>query len=670
MVPSADTVKRVQKLREAIERHRYNYHVLNREEISEAALDALKKELVDLETKYPELVTPDSPTQRVAGAPLPFFEKVTHTVRQWSFNDAFSALDIREFEERTRRFLKKEDREPTSLVYTCELKIDGLKIVLTYKKGILKTAATRGNGEVGEDVTQNIKTIESVPLVLTQPIDCVVEGEVYMPLSQFKKINQEQKKEGDELYANPRNIVAGTIRQLDPSMVLRRKPNVFMYDFFSATDFTTTQHDELDFLETLGFRVNPHKAVCKNIDEVIAYWKKWQTKKDTEDYLIDGVVVKVNDKKLQEILGHTGKSPRFGIAFKFPAEQTTTVVEAIALQIGRTGILTPVAHLRPVSVAGSTVSRATLHNEDEIKRLDVRVGDTVILQKAGDVIPDIVSVMTELRTGKEKKYVFPTHVAECGDSGTVERIPGQAAHRCKSKNSYAQFKRRLYYFVGKDAFDIEHCGPKVVDLLLEHGLISTPADLFTLQAGEVADLPRMGEKSAEKLLTSIDARRTIPLNRFLVALSIPQVGTETARDIAMHFGTLDRLMKATTEEIALLYGVGDVIAESIVAYFKDPENKKTVADLLLRVSVSQIKKNKPVHTPLAGKKVVLTGTLKAFSRDQAKEKILASGGEVSSSVSSKTDYVLAGENPGSKYDDALRLGVTILSETDFLRLLE
>ena len=530
-----DILLRVKKLREVIEHHRYNYHVLNKEEITEAALDSLKNELSHIEATYPELVTPDSPTQRVAGAPLPYFEKVTHRVRQWSFNDAFTTQDIVDFEERIKRFLKKETDKEHAFSYVCELKIDGLKIVLTYEKGILQTAATRGDGVVGEDVTQNIKTIESIPLQLTEPIDCVVEGEVYMPLSQFKKINQQQKKAGQEIYANPRNIVAGTIRQLDSSIVRDRKPNVFIYDISLGNTPTQTQYDELLYLSKLGFRVNAHKKLCKSIDEIIHYWKHWQNKKETEDYLIDGIVIKVNEKDMQEILGYTGKSPRFGIAFKFPAEQTTTTVLDIVLQVGRTGVLTPVAHLKPVSVAGSVVSRATLHNEDEIKRLDLRIGDTVIIQKAGDVIPDIVQVLSEFRTGKEKKYVFPKKTPLCGGDGSIERIPGQVAYRCVDKNSYAQFKRKLYYFVSKDAFDIEHCGPKVIDLLLQESVISSAVDLFTLEKEEVAKLPRMGEKSAENLLSAIDSKRSISLARFIVALSILNVGVETARDLAKHF---------------------------------------------------------------------------------------------------------------------------------------
>src|SRR3989338_4005003 len=398
-----DIKKRAKKLRESIERHRYNYHVLNREEISASALDSLKDELVKIEAKYTELITPDSPTQRVAGAPLPEFIKIRHKVEQWSFNDAFTEEDIKNFDGRVKRFLKTECIENATPSYVSELKIDGLKLVIEYQKGRLKTAATRGDGKVGEDVTLNVRTIDSVPLTLTREIDVIVEGEVWMSKDNLKKLNKERQKKGESLFANPRNVAAGTIRQLDPKIVAMRKLDTFIYDLsHTSVEVPETQMKELEFLRELGFKVNSHFKLCKTIEEVIGYWKEWQHKALKENYLIDGVVIKVNERRLQDILGYTGKAPRFGIAFKFPAEQVTTVVEDIVFQIGRTGVVTPVAHLRPVSVAGSTVSRATLHNEDEIKRLDVRIGDTVILQKAGDVIPDIVKILTELRTGKEK----------------------------------------------------------------------------------------------------------------------------------------------------------------------------------------------------------------------------------------------------------------------------
>ncbi len=669
--------ERLAKLRKAVEKYRYHYHVLNESLISEEALDSLKKELADIEAEFPDLVTPDSPTQRVAGAPLPGFKKVRHTVAQWSFNDAFSEDDMRDFDARVRKLVAEKFGPAAAPTYTCELKIDGLKIVLTYEQGMLKTAATRGNGEVGEDVTANVRTIESVPLALSEPIDLVAEGEAYMPKSQFARINAEQKEKGGELYMNPRNITAGTIRQLDPRIVAARKLSAFIYDISDAgVPLPDRQDEELKKLRDLGFRVNPHFRRCKDMNAVIAYWHEWAKKKDDEDYLIDGVVVKVTEKKYQDALGYTGKAPRWGIALKFPAEQVTTTVEDIALQIGRTGAVTPVAHLAPVLVYGSTVSRATLHNEDEIRRLDVRIGDTVILQKAGDVIPDIVQVLPEMRTGKEKIFKMPGTCPECG-SPLEKRSVGSkedglsAALYCMNARCPAKDRRTLYHFTSKHAFDIEHLGPKNLDLLLDEGLISGRADIFTLEKGDLLALPRFGEKSADNLLASIEKARRQPLARFIVGLSIPEVGEETARDLAVHFGTIEKLRAATRAGLEAVDGVGPRVAASVTEWFADAHNAKVVDDLLAQVTVERIAaRAKTAAGPLSGKTFVLTGTLPTLSRDDAKAKILAAGGKVSGSVSKKTSYVLAGENPGSKYDDAKKLGVEILDEKQFLRMVQ
>lgn len=664
---------RVENLRRAIEKYRYEYHVLNKSDISPEALDSLKKELVDLESEYPEFITPDSPTQRVAGQPLSAFKKVVHKVAQWSFNDAFGEEDIKAFDQRVKRFLKTDK----NIEYVCELKIDGLKIILEYENGILKTVATRGDGKVGEDVTANVKTIESVPIKLEKKVNIIVEGECFLSKTQFERINKEQNKKGEEVYANPRNFAAGTLRQLDPRLVAERKLDTFIYDLSSMSleggDYPKTQFEELLFLQTLGFKVNRHFKLCKNIDEVIKFWKEWENKKEKEDYLIDGVVVKVNEKVFQDMLGYTGKAPRFGIAFKFPAEQVTTVVEDIVLQVGRTGVLTPVAHLKPVSVAGSTVSRATLHNEDEIKRLDVRVGDTVVLQKAGDVIPDIVKVLKEMRTGKEKLFVWPLHVQDCGGAGNnTERIPGEAAWRCKDKNSFVQKKRKLYYFVSKQAFDIDHLGPKVIDALLSANLIATYDDIFTLKKGDLLELPRFAEKSVDNLLKSIEKAKNITLPKFIVSLSIPQVGEETAYLLAQNFQIpISKFQMIKKEEFEKIDGIGPIVAESIVNWFKDKENKKILDKLLKHVRIKYSVANiQSLGKKLEGKTFVLTGALTNTSRDQAKEKIRALGGDVSSSVSKETDYVVAGENPGSKYDKAIELGVKILSEGEFEKMLQ
>lgn len=673
-----EVLDRLEKLKKTIEHHRYLYHVLDKEEISPEALDSLKHELTEIESQYPELVTSDSPSQRVAGTPLPEFVKVPHKVAQWSFNDAFSPDDIRAFDERVRRFLKNTPFKDASPTYVAELKIDGLKVVFEYEKGALKVAATRGDGKVGEDVTANVRTIESVPLRLNEEIDIIVVGEVWMSKSNLKRLNASREKEGEPLFANPRNVAAGSIRQLDPKIAAARKLDTFIYDIvYPENLISSNQQEELKLLSKLGFKVNNHFKHCKNIDEVIEYWKEWQKRAPKEDYLLDGVVVKVADKKLQDALGYTGKAPRFAIAFKFPAEQVTTVVEDIQLQIGRTGVLTPVAHLKPVSVAGSTVSRATLHNEDEIKRLDVRVGDTVVIQKAGDVIPDIVKVLTEMRSGKEKPYIFPTHVAACGGDGSIEKIPGQVAYRCANKNSVAQQKRRLYHFAGKHAFDIDGLGPKIIDALLENNLISSYEDIFSLKRGDLLNLPRFAEKSVDNLLASIEKARKVSLAKFIVSLSIPQVGEETANDLANHFKNINALRQVPREKLEALNGVGPIVAEAVTTWFQDKNNKKIVDRLLAEVKIVN-----PTNVlrggagaagasgAFLGKTVVLTGTLSGMGRDEAKEAVRARGGNVSSSVSAKTDYVVAGEEAGSKYDKALELGVKILSEDEFLKMLQ
>ncbi|MEY2664865.1 MAG: hypothetical protein RIT04_673 [Candidatus Parcubacteria bacterium] len=682
-------VERLESLKKAIEKYRYEYHVLDTQSISAEALDSLKHELVEIETQYPELITLDSPSQRVAGKPLPEFTKVAHIVPQWSFNDAFTPEDMIEFDARVKRFLVQG--KATGLPsYVVEHKIDGLKIVLEYRAGAFFRAATRGDGVIGEDVTENVKTIESVPLRLAQPVDIIVEGEVWMAKSQLAALNKARAKAGEEPFANPRNLAAGSIRQLDPRIAAERKLRTFIYDIakYEGKDMPKTQYNELEFLRELGFKVNPYFKKCRDMNEVIAYWKEWQKRMPKEDYLADGVVVKVNEHTYQQNLGYTGKAPRFGIAFKFPAEQVTTVVEDIVLQVGRTGVVTPVAHLRAVSVAGSTVSRATLHNEDEIKRLDVRIGDTVILQKAGDVIPDIVSVVLELRPKSAKAYAFPTHVAACGgegpDAGRIERIPGQAAWRCVSSAkggfSFDQQKRRFYHFVSKKCFNIDGMGPRIIDVLLEKGLIGSFDDIFTLKRGDLLSLPRFAEKSVDNLLASIEAARSVSLARVLAALSIPQVGEETAFDLAKHFGSIERIAAASFEEVEKIYGVGPIVARSVVDWFGVKANQKLIERLMKEVTILKnrivdgrvvVGDGAPVgerNDAIFGKSFVFTGTLEGISRDDAQNIVRMAGGEVSSSVSAKTSYVVAGESAGSKLDKARELGVAIISEADFMKM--
>jgi len=662
-------IERVQKLREAIEHHRTLYHVHDKEEISPAALDSLKDELVKLEEAYPVLITPNSPTQRVAGKPLPAFKKVPHQIPQWSLGDAFTSEDMHEFDARIKRMLETELGKSVTPTYDCELKIDGLKIVLTYKNGMLVTAATRGDGKVGEDVTMNVRAIESVPLQLAEPVDVIVEGEVWLSTKELARINRERETTGEAPFANPRNAAAGTIRQLDAKVVAARKLDTFIYDLADApTPLPETQCDELLELRRLGFKVNANFRHCKTIDEVIVFWNEWQKKVKKQDYWIDGVVVKVNERVYQEALGYTGKGPRYAIAFKFPTEQVTTVVEDIVFQVGRTGVVTPVAHLRPVSVMGSTVSRATLHNEDEIARLDVRIGDTVVLEKAGDVIPDIVSVVKEMRTGKEKKFIFPTYVEAC--DGPIERIPGQAAYRCVNRNSFAQLLRKLSYFTSRTAFDIEGLGPKIVELLMKENLVATPDDFFTLKKGDLLNLEGFAEKSADNLIAAVNARRTVSLSRFITALSIEHIGEETANDLAQAFRTILALRKATREELLAVFGVGEIVADSLIAWMNHKEHRVMLERLLVQVVVIPEKIVQAKNAPFSGKTIVLTGTLATMSRDEAKQKIRAQGGNVSSSVSKETNFVVAGEEAGSKLEKAQTLGVTVLSEKEFLHMLK
>ena len=660
--------ERYLKLKEAVKKHSYLYHTLDKPEISDEAYDSLLREIVDIEEKYPELKTSDSPTERVGGEPLKEFVKVEHETKQWSFDDAFTFDDLKNWDKKTRNFIEKAGLQSEKVEYCCELKIDGLKIVLTYKNGVLVTGATRGDGRIGEDVTQNVKTINSVPLKINKSIDITVVGEAWMGKKELDRINKERIKNNEEPFANVRNVSAGSIRQLDPKITASRKLNLFTYDIDIFDEgIPVTQSDELELLKKLGFEINQNYEVFDTLEGVQKFYKKWEDKKEKLDYALDGIVIKINSRKIQNALGFTAKSPRWGVAYKFKAEQVTTVVEDIVLQVGRTGVLTPVAHLKPVLVAGSTVSRATLHNEDEIKRLDVRIGDTVILQKAGDVIPDIVSVVKELRGKNVKPFIWPEKVSVCGGDGSIERIPGQAAWRCVDTNSLEQIKRKFHHFVSKKSFDIEDCGPKIIDMLLDEGLVSEYADIFTLKRGDLLSLPRFAEKSVDNLLKSIDKSSKVTLSRLLVGLSIPQVGEETALDLSNKFKTIENLRKVKYEELEVLSGVGPIIAKSIIDFFKQKNNKLVVDNLLKVIKIE--KEKEYTSSKFSGKKFVVTGTLKNYSRDQIKEVIRQNGGDVSESVSKETTYLIAGENAGSKFNKAQDLGVRILSEEDFFSLL-
>src|SRR3989344_343173 len=550
MIAPKKAKERAKKLREAVTRYRVLAHEQDESPISPEALDSLKYELAELEARYPELITPNSPTQIVAGAPLPELKKVRHAAKQWSFNDAFTKVDIQAFDERVRKLFSGKSDSPAAgesdfLGYDLELKIDGLKVVFTYVRGKLVTAATRGDGVVGEDVTHNVRTIREVPHMLARPIDVIAEGEVYLARAGFAKLNESRMKEGLPTFANPRNAAAGSIRQLDPAVAAARPLGAFVYDLAHTSEsFPKTQSEELEYLAELGLPVNPEHRHASSLDEVFAYYIHWQAgARERLDYQLDGIVLKVESRAAQESLGYTGQAPRYAIADKVPPEQVETVLEDMTLQVGRTGVLTPVAHLRPVAVAGSTVARATLHNEDFIKERDIRVGDTVILQKAGDVIPGVVSVIKELRPKGAKPWRFPTYSPLCGGDGRTRRVAAShggkgAAHRCVVAGSFEQQARALAHFVGKGALDIDGFGTKTGRLFMEQGLVSEPDDIFDLTKDELLALDGFEETKATNLIASIKAARRVPLDRLLIGLSVPHVGEEVAYLLATHTGTL------------------------------------------------------------------------------------------------------------------------------------
>lgn len=673
-MPKKELQKKVDRLRAQINDLRYRYHVLNDPEITDAMYEGLMNELRKIEEAHPEFVTPDSPTQRVAGKPLEKFEKAIHTVPQWSFNDAFTEKDVRDWEKRIFTILEKQLKyRPDDMSYVCELKIDGLHTVLTYENGKLKTAATRGDGKVGEDVTQNVKTIQSVPITLTESVDIVAEGEVWMSAEMLKKINETRKNDGEPLFANPRNAAAGTIRQLNPKIVADRRLQLTVYDL-SAGSIPPLQEDELRRLRDLGFKTDVHWRVCKTLDDVFAFHREWEKKKNSQPFWIDGVVIKVNERRYQDLLGYTGKAPRWAIAFKFPAEQGTTKIKDVYVQVGRTGALTPVALMEPVALAGTTVTHATLHNFDEIKRLGVRIGDTVVVEKAGDIIPKVVRVLEKLRTGKEKSIRPPTRCPICNSRVERREVLDKKQEKsaglfCVNPSCYAQQLERVVHFVSKHAFDIDGLGYKIVEQLMNEGLIKTPADIFVLTKGDLEPLERFAEKSAQNLIDAIAAARDVTLARFIFALGIPHVGEETAIRLAGHFKTIEKIMTATGEQLQDVNDIGPRVADSIIDFFKKKGHQKLVIDLL-RHGV-KIKSQEPriKQGTLVGKTFVLTGTLSSMSRDEAKDNIRALGGDISESVSKKTSYVVVGENPGNKFTQAKTLGIRTLGEKDFLALL-
>lgn len=630
--------ERAKKLRAAITRVREAQNTEDRSLISAEAQDSLKYELAKLEERYPELVTPDSPTQVVAGKPLPELKKARHRVRQWSFNDAFTREDIEAFDSRIEKAVGKHS-------YDLELKIDGLKTIYTYEKGELVTAATRGDGAVGEDVTHNIRTIKGFPQQLTRPVDCIVEGEVYLTRSGLKKLNALRKARGEAEFANPRNAAAGSIRQLDPAIAAARPLAVFIYDLDTTSErLPPTQSDELEYLKGLGFPVNPEHRHVETLPEVFAYWQHWQgAAREKLDYQLDGIVLKLEERAKQEAMGYTGKAPRWAIAYKFPPEQVETVIEDIVLSVGRTGALTPVAHLRPVAVAGTTVARATLHNADFIKEKDIRIGDTVILKKAGDIIPEVVAVIKELRPKSARVWQMPD----------------------VKPDTYEVQKRKLIHFVGKSSLDIEGFGKETVAQLMEAKLLYDFDDVFELTKDELLALPGFEETKAANLLRAIEAGEKVSFGRFLTGLSIPHVGEENARLLAEHWPTLQKLQGAREADLARVEGIGGVIAKAVAEWFSHKANRELLRRLEKHLKIQKVAV--PAGGALSGKSVVITGTLPTLSREEAEEAVRKAGGKAAGSVSSKTAFVVAGENPGSKYEKARKLGVEILDEASFLK---
>ncbi|MEY3784191.1 MAG: hypothetical protein RLZZ230_513 [Candidatus Parcubacteria bacterium] len=663
---------RLQQLRDTVLYHQQRYHKEDNPEISDEAYDALLKELQELELAVEGKVSLIS--QAIGGAAQEAFTKVQHKVRQWSFDNVFTTEELYEWDARLKRLIVEADQSPAELSYVAEHKIDGLKLVIEYEAGQLVRASTRGDGAVGENVTHTAETISSLPKQLKKPVDLICIGEVWLSRTEFERINHERTTAGEALFANPRNAAAGSLRQLDAAVTKNRKLSLIVYDIdlLAVRDTSVvppkTQWEELQLLKKLGLPVSDDSEICADIEAVEAYYKKWTKQHGDLPYGVDGVVAKVNDVYLQKLLGYTAKAPRFGMAYKFPAEEATTVVEDIALQVGRTGVITPVAHLRPVLIAGSTVSRATLHNEDRIKQLDVRIGDTVILRKAGDIIPEILSVVLSLRPAQTKSYHFPKTVPECGGDGSIERVPGEAAYRCVSKDSGTLHRRRLYYFASRGALNIDGVGPRIIDALMGYGLISTYADLFNLTVGDLRDLPGFQEKAAQNVVEAIKVASKVPLYRLLIGLSIDNVGEETARLLADTFGSLEAVRQASLSDLAAIHGVGQTVGESLTTWFADPINQQTLKELLPYLMIEN-PTMRTQSTALTGKTFVLTGTLDTLTRDEAKGLVRSLGGKIASSVSKKTDYVVVGAEPGSKAGDAERLGVTILTETEFKKLI-
>ncbi|MCE9585465.1 NAD-dependent DNA ligase LigA [Candidatus Nomurabacteria bacterium] len=655
---------RIQKLRLEIARLREEYHVKNTPNITDEVYDSLTRELKSLLKEYPKFMDINAPENRVAGKILEKFKKVKHQIRMLSLNDVFNQEELYDWEKRIKKLLPGNQK----LNYFCEVKFDGLAVSLIYEKGKFVRGATRGDGFVGEDITQNLKMIKSIPLSLHTPHPDYIEvrGEALMSKKTLKELNKKNESEGKTLFANTRNAAAGSLRQLDSNLAKERNLDFYAYDIADISSGVVLKNhsDKHNFLKKLGFNVDQHDAICENLEEVISFIKKFEKIRPNFPYGTDGIVISVDDLNLQETLGVVGKAPRFMSAFKYPAERATTIVKDIKINVGRTGVVTPLALFEPTLVAGSTVSKATLHNMDQIERLDLRIGDTVVIEKAGDVIPKVVEVLPKLRTGKEKKFKMPEFCPACGSK--IEKRGDLVASFCPNKKCGAKNERYLEHFV--HVFEIYELGPKILQRFKDEGLITDASDIFILNKEDIAPLERFGEKSAENIIREIEEKKKIPLSRFLWALGILHVGEETARDLATNFGTLEKLEKATLEEINEIENIGPKVSESVYNFFRD-KNHLAFIEKLKNNGVKIEKAEKQQMGKFFGLTFVLTGTLSTMSRELAKEKIIKMGGKVSGSVSTKTSFLVAGEEAGSKLKNAEKLGVKILSEEDFLKMI-
>jgi DNA ligase (NAD+) len=658
--------KRVEKLREEIEYHNYRYYILDQPEISDAQYDRLMRELEKLEEQYPELRTPNSPTQRVGASPLEEFEIFRHTIPMLSLANAFDESEARDFDKRVKKFLGTSEE----IEYVAEPKFDGLAIELVYEVGQFVVGSTRGDGVNGENITQNLRTIKTIPLQLirkeiTVPERLEVRGEVIMQLKRFKELNRKREEKGEPPFANPRNAAAGSVRQLDPKITAERPLEIYFYALGEVRGWTfKTQWEVLQTLPKWGLRTNPHVRKCKNIEEVLDYYHDMNEKRETLPYEIDGTVIKVNRFDLQTRLGEIARSPRWALAFKFQPKQETTKIKDIKPQVGRTGALTPVALMEPVRVGGVEVSRATLHNQDEIDRLDVRIGDTVVIQRAGDVIPEVVQVITSKRTGIEKKFKMPSKCPVCG----AEVIKEEAIHRCIGLDCPAQLKGRIRHFASKRAMDIEGLGIKLIDQLVDKGLVKDVADIYYIKKEQLIELERMADKSAQNIIDAIEKSKTKPLSKFLYALGIRNVGETTAEDLARHFQRLNDFFHLSEEDLMEVQGIGPEVAASVHQFFGDKKNKESI-DRLKKAGVKVIEPKAKEKGKLAGKVFVFTGALKTFGRDEARNLVESIGGTTASSVSKKVDFVVVGEDPGSKFDKAKELGIKILTEEEFKKMI-